>query len=344
MLEPEYLQTLFNVNESYVDLTSFWLSKAKYLNVLHLGRWQGSSKNHIEVTNTEFLRTLGDLKHLRYINLQGISRIHELPLLISSLRHLKILDLRACHNLEKLPSGISMLENLEYLDMSECYLIGNMPVGLAALTKLQVLKGFVIGNPTANGHCKLSQLTKLSNLRKLSLNIYESMADYIAEYELEHLRSFNQLRSLTVAWLGIPPPSKSRKATTRQLRPSLTYSRANTMSQLPPMLEKLDLRCYPYYELPRGLQGMEALKKLYVRGGQLRSLMMTGENGNWATSISILRLKFLIDLELTWPDLCSLFPALVYFEKVNCPKLCLCPCDGRGVWRQNPTASLSQAP
>ena len=98
-LDQEKLQTIFNVNESFPDLRfeSFaklkrvsiveWFSRMKNVNVLYLGRWkssdqgevrEGSLENHIEVESTEFLEGLKNMKRLRLLSLQGISRINEL--------------------------------------------------------------------------------------------------------------------------------------------------------------------------------------------------------------------------------------------------------------------------
>ena len=109
-LDQEKLQTIFNVNESFPDLRfeSFakikkvsivdWFSRMKNVHVLYLGRWkssdqhnieeqssdqgdivwEGSLENHIEVESTEFLEGLKNMKRLRLLSLQGISRINEL--------------------------------------------------------------------------------------------------------------------------------------------------------------------------------------------------------------------------------------------------------------------------
>jgi hypothetical protein len=73
-LDPEKLQTIFNVNEPYPDFfKSEWFSKLKTVKVLYLGRWQTSAKHHIEVESVEFLKGLKSMKLLRFFSLQGIS-------------------------------------------------------------------------------------------------------------------------------------------------------------------------------------------------------------------------------------------------------------------------------
>ncbi|GLT37840.1 hypothetical protein SLA2020_121270 [Shorea laevis] len=219
--DPTNLETLFNVDQSLIDLQSFWLSKAKSLRVLQLGSWKGSSDNHIEgtgssdsdnhieVASTEFLKSFVNLKSLRYLGLNMVYGIQKLPPSVSSLGNLRILDLKACHKLTKIPAEISKLTSLTHLDMSGCYLIESMPKELGHLKELRVLKGFVVGNPKREDACKIVHLTNLKNLRKLS--VYCSMADVEEATELEGLSEFEELRSLTIAWMEIPSPSKFSK-------------------------------------------------------------------------------------------------------------------------------------
>ncbi|GKU95897.1 hypothetical protein SLEP1_g9195 [Rubroshorea leprosula] len=220
--DPTNLETLFNVNQSLIDLQSFWLSKAKSLRVLQLGSWKGSSDyhiegtgssdsdNHIEVASTEFLKSFVNLKSLRYLGLNMVYGIHKLPSSVSSLGNLRILDLKACHNLTKIPAEISKLTSLTHLDMSGCYMIESMPKELGHLKELRVLKGFVVGDPKREDACKIVDLTNLKNLRKLS--VYCSMeADAEEATELKGLSEFKELRSFTIAWIEVSRPSSSKK-------------------------------------------------------------------------------------------------------------------------------------
>ncbi|KAL7211974.1 hypothetical protein ACSBR2_014768 [Camellia fascicularis] len=119
------LNTLFNVNESFLEFEPEYFSQMKELHVLYLERWQTLPTHHIEVANKKskkknenVLDGLENLTSLRFLSLQGISRIIELPESISKLTNLTILDIRACHNLEVIPDGIVLLKNLTHLDMS----------------------------------------------------------------------------------------------------------------------------------------------------------------------------------------------------------------------------------
>jgi hypothetical protein len=127
-LKVEKVETLFNVSEPYVDLREDSLSEMKNLKVLQLGRYQESTKQVVEVDDTEFLNDLQKMKRLRYFSLRGITRVTVLLDSICKLTKLIIVDLRACHYLESLPEGIGSLTNLAWLDISGCYLTAYDPV------------------------------------------------------------------------------------------------------------------------------------------------------------------------------------------------------------------------
>nr|CAD1823089.1 unnamed protein product [Ananas comosus var. bracteatus] len=196
--------TLFNIDRKYLKFEESSYPRLRNMAVMQIGRWRCLERHHIEVENklrhhieaenTEFFKGLGT--ELKYLSLQGISRITQLPDSIGNLTNLIILDLRACHNLEELPVKLTLLKKLTHLDVSKCYLLDHMPKGLSSLTNLQVLKGFVIGNTRSKDPCRLGDLSRLMKLRKLSINIgRESM---ITEGDFDKLKEFTALRSLYI--------------------------------------------------------------------------------------------------------------------------------------------------
>ncbi|GMY37191.1 disease resistance RPP13-like protein 4 [Fagus crenata] len=350
-LEKKDIHTLFNVSESHLYFRLDWFSKMRYVKVLQLGRWSSSAEQLVEVEDPEFLQGLKKMKHLRYFSLRGISRITELPNSICKLSNLRILNLNGCDNLEKLPDGIGSLTKLTHLDMSECYLISHMPKGLDLLSELQVLKGFVIGNPRAKGlYCGLADLAKLEHLRKLSIHVdTETPRDKKSEVEkeLSSLGQFRKLKSLSVAWSRIYNASTSTKETTMQRLKSRAKSMrtksipsAECQSQLA-ALDKLGLQYFHGPKMPDWLQplNLKSLKKLYIRGGELSDLRQMG-NQSW--TVERLQFKFLSELKMDWQELQALFPKLTYVEKVSCPNLTFFPCDENGVW-VSPAADTKQA-
>ena len=386
-LDQEKLQTIFNVNESFPDLRfeSFakiknvsiveWFSRMKNVNVLYLGRWkssdqhnieeqssdqgdnvwEGSLENHIEVESTEFFKGLKNMKRLRLLSLQGISRINELPDSIGKLTNLRILDLKACHNLEALPEGIALLKKLSHLDISECYLLDSMPMGIASLTELLVLKGFVVGNLESNidnSHqglpmhfphsCTLKDLIKLKKLRKLSINT--SIKAFPRDEELEALEKLKELRKLAIAWSvnsnqqenGVPSSAdainsaigrQDSAAAKRTSAPNRLNSQRPHPETWGPLgeLEKLVLQSFPDSVTPSWLmpRKLERLEKLYIRGGKLINLMQMQEGTDnideW--TVKILGLKYLENFDMSMEELKNSFPKLKFLENVKCTKL-----------------------
>ncbi|RRT56341.1 hypothetical protein B296_00004379 [Ensete ventricosum] len=319
----ELLIALFNVDDQYLRLDKSWFSEMRKIKVLQLGRWQRQAKYHIEVESTEFLEGLKGFKHLSYLSFQGISRITELPASIGKASNLRILDLRACHNLEKLTSGITNLTKLTHLDVLECHLLEFIPKGISSLSELQVLKGFVVGDSRSKHPCRLNELAKLEKLRKLSMIIGNKVT--VTEDELGDLKSCRALRSLTITWIVLPP----KKAVSRLTRMA---SMIMTSLSLPVGLEKLDLRCFPGKVAPEWLNpaALRSLKRLYLRGGTLKSLGPEPFSTTW--NVEVLRLKFLSELEVEWSQLRASFPGLAYLEIFQCSRLRCFPCDEDGVW------------
>ncbi|KAI8562256.1 hypothetical protein RHMOL_Rhmol03G0020800 [Rhododendron molle] len=301
-----------------------------YIGSLYLGRWQSSTTHHIELADAKILHGLKNLNSLKFLSLQGISMITALPTSILDLNDLTILDLRACHNLEAIPDNIGLLKSLTHLDMSECYFIEHMPESLAQLSNLEVLKGFLIGDFNKNKQsCTLSDLSRLSKLRKL--NIYISVKDFRRLWDFDDLKNFEVLQKLTISWGGCSLHGESRRQS--QGKASMAQLSQSPLT-LPPKLQKLDLQCFPSEGLIDWLRpaGIKGLKKLCIRGGQLYNLGQSRKHQGEHWNVEILRLKYLSELEIDWSELRILFPKLIYLHQVECPMLTNFPCDESGVW------------
>ncbi|XP_054813419.1 disease resistance RPP13-like protein 4 [Prosopis cineraria] len=205
--EMENLKSIFNVNQSYLDLQLEWFAKLKSLEVLQLGRWLVSSTHHIEVRSESFLKGLRTQRGLKYLSLRGVSRITELPSFIGELVNLEILDLKACHNLETLRADIVSLKKLTHLDVSECYLLESMPKGLGKLTRLQVLKGFIIGS-SQETTIGIEDLRKLEKLERLSIHIG---SESVINDEFKKLEGLRNVRCLKISWGVWLNPSRLEK-------------------------------------------------------------------------------------------------------------------------------------
>ncbi|KAL6280520.1 hypothetical protein ACE6H2_017401 [Prunus campanulata] len=177
----------------------------------------------------------------------------------------------------------------------------HMPKGLALLSQLQVLKGFVIGEPRPGGnYCKLADLSGLENLRKLSIHtihVDRNKTSDAAKRELISLANFKKLLSLSISWSRLydtpkkPPLMMAPErelislANFKKLRSlSISWSRLYDTPKKPPLmmapvpvpleklpLVKLTLHYFPGSKIPDWLMQWELnnLRKLYLRGGSL---------------------------------------------------------------------------
>ncbi|KAI7993210.1 Disease resistance RPP13-like protein 4 [Camellia lanceoleosa] len=329
---------IVNVDAAIIDgRHEFIFKSGTDVKVVYLGRWQNSVTHHIEVPDIKILNALKNMKRLRFLSLRGISLITELPQFISQLTDLKILDLKACHNLEVVPDWIGLLEKLTHLDISECYLLDHMPKGLGALSNLKVLKGFIIGDSKDKNSCTINDLTKLSWLQKLSIST--SMKEFPTDLQLHHLQRLKCLQKLKISWSGCILRDKTddspKQAQLFSKKTTLTRSFIDQrdpklpLLELPSSLQKLELEGFPEIDTPGWLWSgnLKNLKKLYIRGGLLCNL-----DKIVATTVEMLQLKYLSNLEMPWKDIMMLFPNLIYLEKVECPGLNSFPCDQNGVW------------
>ncbi|XVF86759.1 hypothetical protein PTKIN_Ptkin18bG0068600 [Pterospermum kingtungense] len=155
------------VDSSYYDPSTIYASlptlfdQFSCLRMLDLScnrfQWQSSVK--------ELPKESGKLIHLRYLNLEGNTRLEILPETLCDLCNLQTLNIRLCSSLKGLPHGIGGLINLRHLQNAETYGFKFMAIGMQRLTHLQTLEEFVVGSAnTMDMSCSLGALGGLAHL------------------------------------------------------------------------------------------------------------------------------------------------------------------------------------
>ncbi|KAL0008318.1 hypothetical protein SO802_009820 [Lithocarpus litseifolius] len=131
------------------------VSNLKYLRTLDL------SKVGLRVV----MHSIGELKHLRYLNLYENSSIEILPNSITDLLNLLTLKLNRCLELGELPRDIQKLVSLKHLDITDCSKLTHISFGLRHLTSLETLM-FVASKEGFKARPK-GGLSELKNIRNL---------------------------------------------------------------------------------------------------------------------------------------------------------------------------------
>ncbi|KAH7533636.1 hypothetical protein FEM48_Zijuj04G0152700 [Ziziphus jujuba var. spinosa] len=109
-------------------------------------------------------RQLGQLIHLRYLNLSDSYGLEELPDEVCDLCNLQTLRIRDCQHLQRLPKGMGKLVNLRHLYCFGCRNLKGLPKGIGRLTELRILDNMII--PENNeAYLSLGDLKKLNHLQ-----------------------------------------------------------------------------------------------------------------------------------------------------------------------------------
>ncbi|XP_074285487.1 putative disease resistance protein RGA1 isoform X2 [Silene latifolia] len=150
--------------------------------------------------------SIGELLHLRSLDLSSSSNLKVLPKSITKLVNLQTLLLCNCTKLRQLPDDVSKLVDLSTLNVDGCDALSGMPTGISMLTCLHNLCNFVVGarahsssKQCFNGLEDLQHLNKLKGRLKIQITVLKD-AKFVKE---EHggggyLRSKEHLETIVI--------------------------------------------------------------------------------------------------------------------------------------------------
>ncbi|XP_074317961.1 putative disease resistance protein RGA1 [Silene latifolia] len=111
--------------------------------------------------------SIGNLLHLRYLDLSCNYELKGLPKSITKLHNLLTLKLANCYELEELPKDLRKLHKLHILDISGCEGLEYLPSCIGKLSYLHTLNRYMVGSTNSTGKECFDQLEGLKTLRKL---------------------------------------------------------------------------------------------------------------------------------------------------------------------------------
>ncbi|XP_021753586.1 putative disease resistance protein RGA4 [Chenopodium quinoa] len=193
------MRTILNIGyPNPLESPDVLLPKVRYLRVLDL---HGASFEKLP-------NMIGELLHLRYLDLSCNRSLSVLPLCITELYNLQTFLLRGCESLKELPRDFRKLVNLRCLDIFDCNSMTHMPPGMNSMTCLNKLTMFLVGG-TSSACCLrpvgaggLSDLKYLNNLTgSMEIKVHRGLTYDAAEAKKGgHLINKQNLRGINICW------------------------------------------------------------------------------------------------------------------------------------------------
>ncbi|KAK7334619.1 hypothetical protein VNO80_26379 [Phaseolus coccineus] len=206
--ELNYLSNIINHISDYrrkIELNSIDLQQVKSLRTYLLPN-QCSDQLFPKIFKFHSLRVLefrlrgelspsiGDLKHLRYLNLSK-SDFKTIPEFMCKLWNLKILKFDYCKHLQKLPNSLIDLKSLKKLSFKGCHKLSSLPPHMGKLTSLRSLTSYVVGNERGFLLAELGGMKLKEDLDMKHLERVKSVDD-----AREGNMSSKRLKELRLSW------------------------------------------------------------------------------------------------------------------------------------------------
>ncbi|CAB4267435.1 unnamed protein product [Prunus armeniaca] len=245
------LRTLATFDSRITTIDSNLILQLKCLRTLNL------SRNSMK----ELPKEIGELIHLRHIDLSYNNYLEKLPDTICGLYNLSTLRLVCCSKLKKLPENMGNLINLKHLYVYGCEVLESLPKGIGRLTSLQTLDVCPCDGDN-------DEAFQIGDLRKLNLEgrlTIQLVADATDKSEVEKAQLWDKkLFHLTVDFERQTNSSSSSVEILNALRPH-------------PDLESLNILHHNGTTWPNWIQSLKNLRFLTVAWGTQSELWPLGK-------------------------------------------------------------------
>ncbi|KAJ8635246.1 hypothetical protein MRB53_009513 [Persea americana] len=180
-----------------------------------------------EEVEKRLLTSLGNLQHLRYLNL-SFTLIEMLPESLTSLCYLQTLILMHWEELRELPKEMCKLTNLRCLDISHCDQLTHMPPKMGQLSCLQELSNFIVGGTNEIPCSGIGELQGLNLRGHLKIQILENITNAVDVPRYILINKPN-LTSLDLMWdveFGTSEEDRAREVLEKQVLQGLQPHRS----------------------------------------------------------------------------------------------------------------------